>query len=93
MLWDMSRHDGDAAHAHAAQVDNMQVLHVEAWDTTGGSTVAVWAAYLVDGEIQKRSLGSRHLPYQLLSLPSLGQVLWTLGDEIRASYRDLTPPQ
>lgn len=89
----MSRHDGPAGHANAAQVDNLQVLHVECWNVTTGATLTVWGAFLVDGEVQKRSLGSRHLSYQLLSLPSLGQVLWTMGDEIRAAYRDLTPPQ
>lgn len=37
--------------------------------------------------------GAEILDYPLLQLPTLGQIMWCLGDEIRESWRELSSPK
>lgn len=88
----MGRHDEGHGHARAAQVDGLETLSIQAWDVVGASQVAIFGTYKTPEGPKSQHFGQLHLPYPILSLPSLGQVLWTLGDEVRSSYRSLTPP-
>lgn len=88
----MGSHDETHAKIEAVKVDGLETLSLQVWQVLGGSQVAVWGSYKTAEGPTSAQLGSIHLSYHLLSFPSLGQVLWTLGDELRHNYRDLSKP-
>jgi len=88
----MGKHDEEVAAAHAAMVDNLETVSLQAWNVAQGSQITVFGTYRRPEGPQSANFGALHLPYQLLSLPSLGQVLWTLGDEVRRNWSDLSMP-
>jgi len=88
----MGKHDEEVAAAHAALVDNLETVSLQAWNVAQGSQITVFGTYRSPEGPHSANFGALHLPYQLLSLPSLGQVLWTLGDEVRRNWSDLSMP-
>lgn len=73
-----------------SQLTMVQIMVWTVGDRTALSAVGV---YEDGGRVVRRNLGADVLDYQLLSMPSLGQVVWTLGDEVRAAWRELSSPK
>ena len=72
---------------------DVQLVTIQAWTVANKTHVtAFWTTRNEDGP-QTFNSGADLLDYQLLSLPSLGQIIWCLGDEIQHAWRELSTPK
>lgn len=63
------------------------------WPVAGRTMISAVGVYEVDGETTRHNIGADILDYDALSLPVLTQVVYALGDEIRAACRELSHPK
>ena len=72
---------------------HIQLVTVQAWTVAHKTHMtAFWTENGPEGP-QTHNSGADLLDYQLLSLPSLGQIMWCLGDEIQHAWRELSSPK
>lgn len=72
---------------------DLTMVQIMAWTVGDRTAISAVGVYEEGGRVVRRNLGADMLDYQLLSLPSLGQVVWTLGDEMMAAWRELSSPK
>lgn len=86
-------------HHHPVQAgpvpDDAKLVQItfHAWhvaDRTAITAVAVWQDAT---QTYRRNLGADLLEYRVLDLPSPGQIVHALGDEIRNAWRELSHPK
>jgi len=70
-----------------------QLITVQAWHVMDKTHLTAFVTAHADGGPKSFNTGAEILDYRLLDLPSLGQVMWCLGDEIRESWRELSHPK
>lgn len=71
----------------------LSVINLQAWTVMDRTNITIWGTYRTETGPAARNFGADVLDYQLLSLPSLGQIIWTLGDEVREGWREYSNPK
>lgn len=71
----------------------LTMVELKAWTVGDRTAVSATGVYEQEGRVMRRNLGADMLDYDLLSLPSLGQVVWTLADEAMRGWRELSSPK
>lgn len=71
----------------------IQLLTVQCWTVMNTTQISAFMTTADDSGPKSFNIGADILDYQLLSLPSLGQIIWCLGDEIQHSWRELSSPK
>jgi len=71
----------------------LRQVTIHAWSVADRTAISAVGVFEEDGETTRHNIGADMLDYQLLSLPSLGQVIWCLGDEVRQAWRELSSPK
>lgn len=73
----------------------LQQVQFNIWQVAGKSMIAAVGVYsrAEDGSAVRTNIGADILDYRVFDLPSLGQVVWCLGDEIRQGWRELSSPK
>lgn len=61
-------------------------------DKTAITAVGVYARSET-GEAIRTNIGADILDYRIMDLPSLPQIVWAIGDEIKHAYRELSHPK
>jgi hypothetical protein len=73
--------------------EQAQLVTVQAWPVMGKTHLTVFVTYGGEEGPKTVNTGAELLEYNILSMPSLGQVVWLLGDEIQHSWRELSSPR
>lgn len=70
-----------------------QLITVQAWPVMGKTHLTVFVTYQGEDGPKTSNCGAEILEYDLMAMPSLGQVVWLLGDEILHNYKELSSPR
>jgi len=89
----MGNHTPEAAANRGVPTRDLRLLTVQAWHVVDKTHITAFASYDKDERPVSVNLGADILDYQLLALPSLGQIMWCLGDEVRQAWRELSSPK
>jgi len=90
---DMGIHHKNERPQPLPEQKHLTMVQIMAW-TVGDRTAISAVGVYEDGErVVRHNLGADMLDYQLLRLPSLGQVVWSLGDEVMCAWRELSSPK
>lgn len=73
--------------------DDIQLITIQAWTVVDGTHITGFVTQQTETGPKTFNIGADLLPYRLLQLPSLGQVVWCLGDEIQHAWRELSSPK
>lgn len=65
----------------------------QCWRAADRTMIAAMGRYGSGEEATTVNIGSDILEYDALVLPTLGQTVWCLGDEIRSGWRELSSPK
>jgi len=68
-------------------------ITIHAWSVADRTAVTAVGVYQDATQTYRRNLGADMLDYRLLDLPSLGQMIHALGDEVRAAWWELSSPK
>ena len=71
----------------------LRQITIHAWSHGPQTMISAVGVFEQDGETTRHNLGADVLDYVLLDLPTLGQAMWCLGDEIRQAHRELSSPK
>lgn len=72
---------------------DVQLITIQAWSVLNGTHVTAFITKQGEEGPQTFNTGADVLEYRLLQLPSLGQIVWCLGDEIQHAWRELSTPK
>jgi len=89
----MGSHDTEAAANRGVPTRDLRLLTIQAWHVMDKTHITCFGSYDLEQGPVSRNLGADILDYQLLALPSLGQIIWCLGDEVRQAWRELSSPK
>ena len=71
----------------------LELVSIQAWSVLDRTNITAFVTYRTDTGPATMNIGAEILDYPLLELPTLGQVIWCLGDEMRESWRELSSPK
>jgi hypothetical protein len=71
----------------------LAMITVQCWSALDRTMLNVHALYQTDEGQVRRNVGADILDYRILSMPTLAQVVYCLGDEIKAGWRELSTPK
>jgi hypothetical protein len=63
------------------------------WPVANRTMISAVGVFEVDGEHVRMNIGADILDYDALSMPTLTQCVWALGEEIRGGARELSHPK
>lgn len=70
-----------------------QLITVQAWPVMGKTHLTLFVTHQSEHGPRTTNCGAEILEYDLMAMPSLGQVVWLLGDEILHNYKELSSPK
>jgi len=73
--------------------EDLRQITIYAWTFGDKTMISAAGVYEKDGQQSRHNLGADILEYDIFALPSLGQTMWCLGDEVRQAWRELTNPK
>jgi len=73
----------------------LQQISFHIWHVADRSMISAVGVYSRSetGEAIRTNLGGDILDYRIMDLPALPQIIWAIGDEIRAGYKELSHPK
>jgi hypothetical protein len=73
----------------------LQQIQINVWQVAGRTMVAAVGVYdrAEDGSVIRTNIGADILDYRIFDLPTLPQIIFALGDEVRAGYKELSHPK
>lgn len=73
----------------------LQQVTFHVWHVADRSMISAIGVYArgETGEQIRTNIGADILDYRIMDLPSLPQIVWAIGDEIRAGYKELSHPK
>jgi len=73
----------------------LQQVTFHIWQVADKSMISAVGVYARSetGEAIRTNIGADILDYRVFDLPSLPQIVWAIGDEIRHGYRELSHPK
>jgi len=71
----------------------LQLISLQAWHVMDRTNITAYATYATPTGPKSLNIGAEVLDYRLMDLPTLGQVMWCLGDEVRQAWRELSSPK
>jgi hypothetical protein len=71
----------------------LRQITFHAWPVAGRTMISAVGVFEVDGEYVRHNIGADILDYDALSMPTLTQCVYALGDEIRGGARELSHPK
>lgn len=79
------------ASRHASH--ELDTITIQAWTAVDKTMITAWATRKLAAGPSTVQLGACILDYRLLILPTYGQVVWCLGDELKSNWRELSSPK
>lgn len=73
----------------------LQQITFHIWHVADRSMISAVGVYArgETGEAIRTNIGADILEYRIMDLPSLPQIVWAIGDEIRSGYKELSHPK
>lgn len=71
----------------------LQMITIQAWSALGKSQMSAYGSWKNDEGTKSYNIGALLLEYDVLALPSLGQSVFCIGDEVRTGWRELSHPK
>lgn len=71
----------------------IKMITFQVWSVMHQSQMAAYATYEREEGQKTFNIGGHLLDYDVLHLPSLGQTVFCIGDEIRSGWRELSHPK
>lgn len=71
----------------------IRMITFQVWSVMHQSQMAAYATYEREEGQKSFNIGGHLLDYDVLHLPSLGQTVFSIGDEIRMAWRELSHPK
>jgi len=68
-------------------------ITIHCWSVADKTAVTAVGVYQDETQTYRRNIGADMLDYKLLDLPSLGQMVYCLGDEVMKAWRELSSPK
>ena len=72
---------------------DLQMITFQVWSAMGKSQMSAYGSWRRDESTKSYNIGALLLDYDILQLPSLGQSVFCIGDEIRMGWRELSHPK
>lgn len=82
----MGAHSEDAKAQPGTVTADLEILHLQAYNVTGGTQIICWGTYNTPTGKTARHVGSVLVKYDFLHLPAMGQVIYALGDEMKGRW-------
>jgi len=82
----MGEHDETAAERRGAWRMELEVVHMQLWSVADSTQVAIWGSYSAPAGARSLPLAGGTIGYQLLQLPSVGQMFYAYADELRRNH-------
>jgi len=89
----MGKHGHDALQKPVPPNARLAQISIHCWSVADRTAITAVGVYQDDVETYRKNLGADMLEYRLLDLPSLGQMVHSLGDEVRNAWRELSSPK
>lgn len=89
----MGKHFTPPEGIRIATPEDIQLITIQAWTVVDGTHITGFVTQHSETGPKTFNVGADLLPYRLLQLPSLGQIVWCLGDEIQHAWRELSTPK
>jgi hypothetical protein len=89
----MGSHSEEPQSTRVTAPRNLQLITVQAWPVMGKTHLTVFVTYSTEDGPRTMNTGAELLEYNIMSMPSLGQIVWLLGDEIQHSWKELSSPK
>ena len=71
----------------------IKMITLQVWNVMDKSQMSAFATYEREEGQQSFNIGAHLLGYDVLHLPSLGQTVFSIGDEVRMAWRELSHPK
>lgn len=71
----------------------LRQISIHCWTFGDKTMISAVGVFEEEGQTTRHNLGADVLDYKVMDLPSLGQVVWCLGDEVRQAWRELSSPK
>lgn len=74
---------------------DLQQIQFNIWQVTDRTMIAAVGVFSrdEDGAVVRTNIGADILEYRVFDLPTLPQIVWAIGDEIRMGYKELSHPK
>lgn len=89
----MGSHHGDHFAKPVPPNAKLVQISLHCWSVADRTAITAVGVYSDGLETYRTNLGADMLDYRLLELPSLGQMVYTLGDEVKRAWRELSSPK
>ena len=89
----MGSHEAQSARVELPPKATLVQITFHVWHFGDKTMMTAVGIYEADGVQVRRNIGADILDYKILDLPSLPQVVWAIGDEIRHAYKELSHPK
>lgn len=89
----MGSHNRPSRSPIVVPTKDLQTLTFQVWTVMGRSQISAYGTWKREEGPQSYNIGGALLTYDALHLPSLGQTVFAIGDEIRQCWRELSHPK
>lgn len=89
----MGNHNRPSRSPIVVPTKDLTTLTFQVWTVMGRSQIAAYGTWHREEGPKSFNIGGALLTYDALHLPSLGQTVFAIGDEIRQSWRELSHPK
>lgn len=71
----------------------LKMITIQVWTVMHQAQMSAYGTWEREEGQQSFNIGAHLLDYDVLHLPSLGQTVFSIGDEIRMAWRELSHPK
>jgi hypothetical protein len=89
----MGIHESDTQPEIIVAHGELAMITIQCWSALDRTMIAASALYATEQGQVRRNIGGDILDYRILSMPTLSQVVYCLGDEIKSGWRELSTPK
>lgn len=82
----MGSHSKEAHSGAGQRIEGLHVVRVTAWTVVGQTQISLVGLGLENQRQANIPLGSIKVPYPMLEMPAVGQVIYALGDELKRNW-------
>lgn len=88
----MGKHDEESAAREAARLQHLAMITVQAWSVADHTMIATTLVHEGQLGTTRTPLGTIEVAYRILHLPSVGQAIYAVGDELCRNWLDVANP-
>ena len=89
----MGNHNRQSKSPIVVPTKDLQMITIQVWTVMHQSQMSAFGTWKTGDETKSYNIGAALLQYDVLHLPSLGQTMFCIGDEVRQSWRELSHPK